>query len=70
MNLTCQRCNHYWNYKGGQDYYTNCPRCMAKVKLFPTNFIGEEEAEDYDEDEMEEEYDEDNQQERTILEID
>jgi len=30
-NLTCQHCGKIWEYKGDK-YYTNCPRCMYKVK--------------------------------------
>ena len=33
MKLKCQRCKHEWDYQGLQLYYTNCPRCMVKVRL-------------------------------------
>lgn len=35
MELQCQnkKCNHNWNYGGTQIFYTNCPRCMVKVKI-------------------------------------
>lgn len=31
LTLTCQHCGHTWAYKGEKPY-TNCPRCMYKVK--------------------------------------
>jgi len=35
MQLECgnQKCQHEWNYSGTQIFYTNCPKCMRKVKL-------------------------------------
>ena len=33
MKIKCQNCNREWEYTGKQEYYTNCPKCMAKVNL-------------------------------------
>ena len=35
MILKCQHCKNEWFYKGKQKHYTNCPRCMYKVKVKP-----------------------------------
>lgn len=31
--LKCNHCGHEWFYKGKQKYYTNCPRCLYKVRI-------------------------------------
>lgn len=33
MIIKCQNCKHEWGYKGKQKFYTNCPKCMYKVKI-------------------------------------
>jgi len=31
MKLTCQRCNHVWNYSGKNQYHATCPHCLIHV---------------------------------------
>jgi hypothetical protein len=31
--LTCQRCEHFWNYSGTNDYVAICPYCKTTVQI-------------------------------------
>lgn len=33
LTLTCQRCEHEWEYAGESQYYTTCPDCKTSVKV-------------------------------------
>jgi DNA-directed RNA polymerase subunit RPC12/RpoP len=33
QKCTNKHCGHEWDYKGQQKHYTNCPKCMYKVKI-------------------------------------
>lgn len=33
LTLTCQRCEHEWDYTGQSQYYATCPCCKSSVKV-------------------------------------
>ena len=33
MKLNCQKCDYTWDYNGESEYYTSCPRCLARVNV-------------------------------------
>lgn len=33
VTLTCQRCDHGWDYGGESQYYATCPTCKSSVKV-------------------------------------
>lgn len=33
MFLKCKRCEKEWDYKGKNEYYATCPRCLTKVRV-------------------------------------
>lgn len=33
VELTCQRCEHEWDYQGESDYYGTCPNCKTTVPI-------------------------------------
>jgi len=33
MKLKCKHCKHEWEYKGKQEYYVTCPKCLYKVRI-------------------------------------
>lgn len=33
MELTCQRCDHHWEYTGQKKYVTSCPNCKTSVSI-------------------------------------
>lgn len=33
LTLTCQRCEHEWDYTGESQYYATCPCCKSSVKV-------------------------------------
>jgi len=33
MILICKRCKNEWNYKGSNEYWATCTKCLNKVKV-------------------------------------
>lgn len=33
MLLCCKRCGNQWEYKGSNEYYASCTRCLRKVNV-------------------------------------
>lgn len=33
LDLTCKKCGHVWEYKGGQEFFTRCPACKNRVRF-------------------------------------
>lgn len=31
--LKCNNCSYEWNYKGDNEYYATCPKCLRKVNV-------------------------------------
>jgi Zn finger protein HypA/HybF involved in hydrogenase expression len=31
--LRCQRCNHFWKYKGHNNYVAACPHCKTTIQV-------------------------------------
>ena len=33
IKLTCNNCDHTWDYSGNQKFYCTCPNCRYKVNI-------------------------------------
>ncbi len=33
VKIKCDKCGHFWDYRGKSNYYVTCPHCLRKVKV-------------------------------------
>jgi hypothetical protein len=33
VKLKCKNCGNEWNYKGNNEYFATCSKCLRKVKV-------------------------------------